>query len=386
MGRGDDKTEKNVFAARAVLRDILGRPARGVLRLDDRRKVIEIGRPVGVVLALMPVTNPVATTFSTALIALKGGNALVIRAHPRAADVTARAVALLRSALSAGGASADLVQAIPPVDRNQVRCLLRHPDVDLVLATGSTGLVKEAMASGKPTLGAGAGNAPVWICDDADLRGAARTVVASKSFDNGLICGSEQHLIVDAAVAGRVTAALEEAGAAVLSAPDVERLEAALFDGGRLRPDLVGRSAAIVARHAGLAVTPGTRLLIAPVPDTATAGPWGLERLAPVLGLYVVAGEEDALVRCRQLLARSGAGHTAALHTSTRARALRFARSVPASRILVNGPASQGCIGSGNGLTPSLTLACGPEGGSTTTDNISYQHLLQITRVAVSWN
>lgn len=383
MGCVADKTQKNLFAARDVLRSLLGRTGCGVLARHEATGVIEIARPVGVVLGLMPLTNPVATAAFLALTALKSRNALVVRSHPRAARVTARAVALLRAELATRGAPADLVQAVTPVDREQVHALLRHPGVDLVVATGSTGLVRAAAASGKPTLGAGGGNAPAWICPDADVGQATRVVVESKSFDHGIICGSEQHLLVDSAVLREVTAGLRRAGAAVLSPAEVARLEQVLFTDGTMRPDVAGRSPIRLAERAGIPVADGVRLLVAPLPGTSAAGPWGLEHLVPVLGLQEVSGEEEALALCRAFLARGGAGHTAAIHTRSEMRAIAFAQSVPVSRVILNGPAAQGCIGFGNGPSPSLTLGCGPAGGAVTTDNVTYRHLQQVTRIAV---
>jgi acyl-CoA reductase-like NAD-dependent aldehyde dehydrogenase len=381
MGCVADKTQKNLFAARDVLHSVRGRTGWGVLG-RDAAGVTEIARPVGVVLGLMPLTNPVATVAFLALAALKSGNALVVRGHPRAAQVTARAVALLRAALDAHGAPPDLLQAVPPTDRDQVQALLRHPGVDLVVATGSTGLVRAAATSGTPTLGAGAGNAPAWICSDADVEQATRMVVDSKSFDHGIICGSEQHLLVDSAVLREATAGLRRAGAAILGPAEVARLEQVLFLDGRMRPEVAGRSAASLAGRAGIPVARDVRLLVAPLSDGSVAGPWGLERLVPVLALREVAGQKAATSLCRALLARGGAGHTAALHTRSSARAIAFAQAVPVSRVILNGPASQGCIGLGNGLAPSLTLGCGPAGGAVTTDNITYRHLRQVTRIA----
>jgi acetaldehyde dehydrogenase/alcohol dehydrogenase len=386
MGRAADKELKNRFAAQDVLRSVRGQIGCGVLSHDDYQGVTEIARPVGVVLGLMPVTNPVATLAFTTLIALKSRDALVVRAHPLARRVTADTVALLHEILVGCGAPAGLLQAIAPVDRAQLGQLFSEPAVDLILATGSTGLVKAAAASGKPTIGAGGGNAPVWICADADIRAATGSIVLSKSFDHGVICGSEQHLLVDAVIAGAAVTELRRAGATVLSRTETAKLAATFFQDGRPRRDLVGHSAADIAARAGIDVDADVRLLVAPVEDSAEVSPWGLERLAPVVELRVVSHDDGAFELCRALLRRGGAGHTAAIHTTSDARVLAFAQRVPVSRVIVNGPSSHGCIGMGNGLTPSLTLACGPSGGATTTDNITYRNLMQVTRVARSWS
>ncbi len=386
MGCAPDKAVKNRFAASGVLKSLVGRTGCGVLGEDaDHPGVTEIAAPVGVVLALMPLTNPVATLTFSVLIALKARNALVVRAHRRAAGVTDHAVRLLRSALVRRGAPADLVQAVRTVDREHTGRLLRHAGVDLVLVTGGADLVRAACAAGRPTLAAGAGNAPAWISDDADVETASEALVESKSFDYGMICGSEQHLVVDHAVRDRLVRALAHYDALVLSREQSVQLGEVLFVGGRVRRELIGKSAQILATAAGLQVEQPTRLLVALLPPAAACSDWGKERLVPVLGLYEVSGERQAHALCRDLLARGGLGHTAAVHTTSPQRALEFARAVPASRVLVNAPASQGCIGLGTGLVPSLTLACGTAGGTTTTDNITYRHLQNITRVA-RWN
>lgn len=252
LGNVPDKTAKNEFAARAVAASLRGQPAHGVLKVDEARGTVDIARPVGVVLGLMPVTNPVATLVFTALIALKARNALVLRPHRQAAGVSARTAELLRATIAEAGAPPDLLHVVRPVDRAQTQRLFRDPRIDVVLATGGTSLVRAAQASGKPTLGAGAGNAPAWIAPDADVEEAAGTVVGSKAFDHGIICGSEQHLLVDRTVRARALEALIEAGARLLTPAETERLTRGLFLDGAVRPDLLGRSPQEVAAAVGI--------------------------------------------------------------------------------------------------------------------------------------
>ena len=385
MGNVADKVAKIRFASTDVQASLAGRPGAGVLRYDRRRRVLEVARPVGVVLGLMPVTNPVATLVFKALIALKGRNALLASPHHRAPLVSARVSDLVRTELARHGAPPDLVQCLDGTwGREQVRELMRAPGVSLVLATGGAGVVRAAYSSGTPAIGVGPGNAPAWVAHDAAVERAARDVVRSKSFDHGIICGSEQHLVVDARVEDRLLRALRADGAAVLDPADVARLEQELFDPrtGRLRPDLVGRSAGTLAAAAGVHVDPRTRLLVAPLSGTSLEAPWTVERLAPLLPLRTVAGEAAALELCRALLVREGAGHTAVVHTRSRRSVRAAAAGLPVSRVLVNAPASQGCVGMGTGLTPSFTLGCGAAGGTSTTDNVSYEHLLDVVRVA----
>lgn len=385
MGNVADKVAKIRFASADVQASLAGRPGAGVLRYDRRRRVLEVAAPVGVVLGLMPVTNPVATLVFTALIALKGRNALIASPHHRAPLVSARVSDLVRTELTRHGAPPDLVQCLDHTwGRDQVMALMRAPGVSLVLATGGAGVVRAAYSSGTPAIGVGPGNTPAWVAHDAAVDSAARDVVRSKSFDHGIICGSEQHLVVDERVEDSLLHALEAHGATVLSPAEVARVELELFDPstGRLRPELIGKSARTLAAAAGVHVAPRTRLLIAPLSGTSLDAPWVFQRLAPLLPLRTVASGPAALQLCRALLVREGAGHTAVVHTRNR-RSVRAAAAVlPVSRILVNAPGSQGCVGMGTGLTPSFTLGCGAAGGTSTTDNISYEHLLDVVRVA----
>jgi acyl-CoA reductase-like NAD-dependent aldehyde dehydrogenase len=209
-------------------------------------------------------------------------------------------------------------------------------------------------------------------------------VVASKAFDHGIICGSENNLVVDQSVRDSFTAALRRAGTAVLGPADCDRLARAAFDDrdGRLRRTVPGQAAASIAAEAGIEVPPGTRLLVAPVPRQAVPGPYGRGKLAPILSLFTADGEHDGLRLCRQILGNGGRDHTAVIHTRSQRLQASFAQQMPVSRVLLNGPAAQGCIGLGNGLTPSLTLGCGTYGRTSTTDNVTYTNLVNIKRVA----
>ena len=379
-----DKADKNRFASLDVARSLVGKPGVGIIG-GGRAPLTKIADPMGVVLGLIPMTNPVSTLVFKALICIKARNALIASSHPDAADVGAATTGLLHEVLRRHGAPTDLVQEVPwRPTRATTAALMRHPGVSMILATGGTAMVKAAYSSGTPSIGVGAGNAPAWVCADADVGAAARMVVGSKGFDHGIICGSENNLVADRAVRDSLAGALRRAGAAVLTAAECDRLAQAAFDDtdGRLRRAVLGQSAPSIAAQAGIEVPAGTRLLVAPVPRAAVSGPWGKEKLAPLLSLFTVDGPDDGLRLCQQILDNGGRGHTAIIHTRSRRLQLSFARQMPASRILVNGPGSQGCIGLGNGLTPSLTLGCGTYGGTSTTDNVTYTNLLNIKRVA----
>ncbi len=384
IGNVRDKTMKNRFASLGVYESIAGKPAQGMLSLDPERQVTELASPMGVVLAVVPATSPVATAIFKTLIALKGRNALIV-CFPRQAQGLGTAVgSIIRRVLEAHGAPIDLVQSI---DRHGSRRLTRkfmhHPGVSIVLATGGPQLMKAAYSSGKPAIAVGPGNAPAWICADADLPRAARAIITSKAFDNGLTAGTEDNLVVDDRCVDRLIAALEQHGAAVLTAGEVAQFAAAVLDGERsIRREFVGRSAATIARAAAIVRTYSIRLLVIRTTPGADDDFSAREKLAPVASLFSVSGEDEGIRLCRTLLQGSGAGHTAVIHTTNAARVERFARAIPAGRILVNTPAAPGGCGITTGLDASMTLGCGTFGGNATTDNVTYRHLLNIKRVA----
>jgi acyl-CoA reductase-like NAD-dependent aldehyde dehydrogenase len=380
-----DKADKNRFASLDVARSLAGKPGVGVVGYHERAALTEIADPMGVVVGLIPMTNPVSTLVFKTLICIKARDALIVSCHRDAAQVGATTVDLLRQVLVRHGAPADLVQSVPRrPTRQSTAALMRHRGVSMILATGGTAMVKAAYSSGTPAIGVGAGNAPAWICADADVPAAAQMVVASKTFDHGIICGSENNLVVDRSVHDPFVDALRLAGAAVLGPAECDRLARAVFDDrdGRLRRSVLGQSATSIAAAAGIDVPGGTRLLVAPVPREAVPGPYGREKLAPILSLFTADGEDDGIRLCLQILGNGGCGHTAIIHTRSEQLQLSFAQQMPASRILVNGPGAQGCIGLGNGLTPSLTLGCGTYGRTSTTDNVTYTNLVNIKRIA----
>ena len=385
IGCAADKATKNRFASLQVARSLAGKPGAGVLGSGERQAVTEIADPVGVVLGLIPMTNPTSTLVFKALICIKARDALIVSCHRDAANVGATTVALLRDVLRRHGAPADLIQGVPwRPSRAATAALMRHPGVSMILATGGTAMVTAAYSSGTPAIGVGAGNAPAWVCADADVQAAAQMVVASKGFDHGIICGSENNLVVDRSVRDPFADALRRAGAAVLNETECDRLAQVVFDDrdGHLRRTVLGQAATAIAAQAGIAVPAGTRLLVAPVPREAVPGPYGREKLAPILSLFTADGEDDGIGLCRQILGNGGSGHTAIIHTRSQRLQLSFARQMPASRILVNMPGAHGCIGLGNGLTPSLTLGCGTYGRTSTTDNVTYTNLINIKRLA----
>ena len=388
IGNAADKALKLQFAAMAVYAALEGDVGFGLIGADDVRRVSELASPVGVVIGLVPLTNPGPTFVNKTLICLKGRNALILSCH-RAAQVTGNTFGeLIQEVLARHGAPADLVQWIRNrTSRKKTARFMRHEGVGMILATGGPAMVKAAYSSGKPAIGVGAGNAPAWIAPDADIEAAAAAVVASKAFDNGLICGSEQHLVVDRSVEPELIEALQRQGATVFDAEQTRAFTDAAFEpNGDLRMYFVGQSPSVIAGAVGLEVAPETRLLVFRADASAPEGALARERLAPVLSLFTVDGDDEAIALCGKLLDHQGAGHTANVHTQDPERVSRFAEAMPVSRVLVNTPSAMGCCGVVTGLAPSLTLGCGTFGGNSTTDNVGYRNLINIKRVAHSLN
>jgi acyl-CoA reductase-like NAD-dependent aldehyde dehydrogenase len=386
IGNAPDKALKLQFAAMAVYAALEGEVGFGLLDQDDVRRVAEMASPVGVVIGLVPLTNPGPTFVNKTLICLKARNALILSCH-RSAQQTGNAFGeLIQAVLARHGAPADLVQWIRNrTSRKKTARFMRHEGVGMILATGGPAMVKAAYSSGKPAIGVGAGNAPAWVAPDADIDATAAAVIASKGFDNGLICGSEQHLVVDRSVEPALVDSLEGQGAVVLDAEQTKKFMTTAFEeNGDLRMWFVGQSPSTIAGAIGMEIPPETRLIVFRADASSPEGAFARERLAPVLSLFTVDGDDAAIALCRTLLDYEGAGHTANVHTQDEERVRRFAEAMPVSRVLVNTPSAMGCCGVVTGLAPSLTLGCGTFGGNSTTDNVGYRNLLNIKRVARS--
>lgn len=384
IGKVSDKVLKINFASLGVYAYMEGKPGYGPIRQDVERKVYELASPVGVVVGLVPVTNPVPTFVNKALIALKARNAIILSPHRMGQGVSRVAGELAQGALRRHGAPIDLIQWFDKrTSRKQTAKLMRHADVGMILATGGPGMVKAAYSSGKPAIGVGAGNAPAWVAPDADVDKVAAAVLLSKGFDYGLICGSEQHLVVDVSLREAMVAALEEQGAVVLDDDETAQFVANAFnEEGDLHLHFVGQAPSSILRATGLEREgePGLIVFQADAKDPGRA--MAHERLAPVLSIFTVDGDDEAIALCRYLLEYEGTGHTANIHTEDEQRIHRFAAEMPASRILVNVASAAGCCGMATGLAPSLTLGCGTFGGNSTTDNVTHENLMNIKRLA----
>lgn len=386
LGNVPDKVAKITFASKGVYDALAGEVGFGALAELPDKRVSEFASPVGVVLALVPVTNPAPTFINKALISLKARNAVILSCHRMALGVGNRTGELIQEVLDEHGAPQGIVQWIRKrTSRRTTAKFMRHDGVGLILATGGPGMVKAAYSSGKPAIGVGAGNAPAWIAADADAAQAAGAVVLSKAFDYGLICGSEQHLVVDRSVEDALVDALREQGAVVLDDAGTQTfMDGAFDDHGDLKMEFVGRSAETIAAAVGLEGAEGARLLVFRADASNPEGAQARERLAPVLSLFTVDGDDEGIALCRQLLLYHGAGHTANIHTASEERIERFTAAMPVGRVLVNLPSAAGCCGLMSGLPPSLTLGCGTFGNNSTTDNVTHANLMNVKRLARS--
>ncbi|MFF8670062.1 bifunctional acetaldehyde-CoA/alcohol dehydrogenase [Streptomyces sp. NPDC015242] len=397
-GRGvfEDKAAKNMFACEHVTHSMGRVRTVGVIARDDIEDMVEIAEPVGVVAAITPVTNPTSTTIFKALLALKTRNPVVFAFHPSAQRCSAEAARVVRDAAVAAGAPEHCVQWIDTPSVEATRTLMHHPGVSLILATGGNAMVKAAYSAGKPALGVGAGNVPAYVHEDAKLRRAVNDLVLSKSFDNGMICASEQAVILHDGIYDAALAEFRTLHAHLASAEEKAKLEAFLFPaarapGGGCEPKVnsaaVGRSPAWIAEQAGFTVPAGTSLILVEAERVGPDEPLTREKLCPVLAVLHAGTPEQGFGLAADMVAFHGQGHSAVIHTEDRALAEAYGRRMKTVRVIVNSPSSQGAIGGiYNGLLPSLTLGCGSWGSTSVSDNVSAAQLLNVKRVSTRRN
>jgi acetaldehyde dehydrogenase (acetylating) len=378
-----DKVQKTLFAADRVYEFIRPMKTVGVINRLEDRKVIEIAEPFGVVAAVVPSTNPTSTAAYKILIAIKARCAIVLSPHPAAVRCITRTAEIMYEAARGAGAPEGCVGWMTTVTLEGTQELMKHRDVAVILATGGMGLVRAAYSAGKPAYGVGPGNAPAYIERSADLKKAVRDIVTGKTFDNGVLCSSENAVVVDEAVAEEVKREFVSQGGHFLSSQEADAVAKVLVTEQRLpNPKLVGKAATQIAEKAGFAVPPQTRVLLAPLNGVGRDYPLSIEKLCPVLAFYVVKDWREACERCKQILRYGGTGHTMSIHSRNDDIILEFGLRKPAFRICVNTPTTHGSIGLTTGLDPAMTLGCGGYGGNITSDNISPRHLLNIKRIA----
>ena len=383
-GRGiyEDKAIKNMYASEYIWNSIKYDKTVGVIAEDKEQGLISIAEPVGVICGVTPTTNPTSTTIFKALIALKTRNSIIFAFHPSAQKSSAEAARIVRDAAIEAGAPKDCIQWIEEPSIEATGLLMNHPKIATVLATGGPGMVKAAYSTGKPALGVGAGNVPSYIAADAKVKRAVNDIIVSKTFDNGMICASEQAAIVDAAIYDEVKAEFEAHQCVIISKKaDIAKLEKVVLNEARTAVNgaIVGHSAIEIAEKAGLKVPAGTKLLLAEIPDATMEHPLALEKLSPVLALIKSDGVEDGFKKAEGMLNLGGLGHTAVIHTENEELQLQYGIRMKACRVLVNSPSAEGGIGNiYNNMIPSLTLGCGSHGHNSVSHNVSSFDLLNV--------
>ena len=386
-GLYEDKITKNIFASEYVYHSIKYDKTVGVIESNELEDYEIVAEPVGIIAGVTPVTNPTSTTIYKSLLAVKTKNPIIFGFHPSAQKCSSEAARIIRDAAIKAGAPEGCIQWIEHPSLLATNELMNHKDVKLILATGGSGMVKAAYSCGKPALGVGPGNVPCYIEKTAKLKTSVTDLVMSKTFDNGMICASEQSVLVDKEISKEFEKLMKEVGCYFLTENEKEKLQAYVIveDKGMLKinPDIVGKSAYDIAKEAGIEVNKDTKILIAKLKSVGDKEPLSKEKLSPILAYYIVKDEEEALKIADELLVYGGLGHSAVIHSENIEAISRFEEKMRAGRIIVNSPSTHGAIGDiYNTNLPALTLGCGTFGGNSTTANVSTSNLINLKRVA----
>lgn len=386
MGVVEDKVIKNHFASEYIYNKFKNTKTCGILEEDKDNGYIKIGEPLGVIAGVVPTTNPTSTVIFKTLIALKTRNGIIFSPHPRAKKCTVETARLMLEEAVKAGAPEDIIGWIDEPTILRTQYLMKHPKIDTILATGGPGMVKAAYSSGKPALGVGSGNTPAVIDETADIQMAVSSILMSKTFDNGMICASEQSVIVVKDIYDAVKAEFLKRGAYILSAKEKEKLSKVIMIDGKLNSAIVGQKAATIAAMADIKVAPETKVLIAEVSKVGKEEPFSAEKLSPVLAMYKAADFESAAKLAKELVTFGGNGHTSVLYTDPHndERIKHYGHLLHTGRVMINCPSSQGAIGDiyNFRLEPSLTLGCGSWGGNSISENVGVKHLMNIKTVA----
>lgn len=386
-GRGvvEDKVIKNMFATEYIYHSIKDEKTVGVIAENELEGYVEVAEPVGVIAGVTPVTNPTSTTLFKCLIAAKTRNPIIFAFHPGAQKSSSAAAGIVRDAAVKAGAPAYCIQWVETPSIEATNALMHHPGVALILATGGSAMVKAAYSAGKPALGVGPGNVPCYINKNVDLERACNDLILSKTFDNGMICASEQAVIVDQAISAQFEAIMKKYGCYFLNAEETEKVSVYVINAERMmaNPDVVGKPAAWIAEHAGVAVPADTKILLARLPRPSLEYPLSLEKLSPVLAYFVVEDEKEGFAFAQKMLELGGMGHSAVIHADDPALCKAYGEAMKVGRVIANSPSSHGAIGDlYNTNTPSLTLGCGSFGRNSTTSNVSSVNLINKKRIA----
>ncbi|GIO19477.1 aldehyde-alcohol dehydrogenase [Oceanobacillus oncorhynchi subsp. incaldanensis] len=386
-GRGvyEDKIIKNIFATEYVYHNIKYDKTIGVISDDEQEGMIEIAEPIGVIAGVTPVTNPTSTTLFKSIISIKTGNPIIFAFHPSAQKCSSEAARVVHEAAVKAGAPRNCIQWIEKPSIKATQALMKHNGVATILATGGPGMVKSAYSSGKPALGVGAGNVPCYIEKSVNVKRAVNDVILSKSFDNGMICASEQAIIVDKEIYEQVKQEMIDNNVYFLNKEEKAKVEKLVInaDTCAVNPVIVGMKASKIAEMAGIQVPQDTKILVAELTGVGAEHPLSREKLSPVLAAYKVNGTEEGLQRAEEMLEFGGLGHSAVLHSDNQEIQDAFGKRMKAGRIILNAPSSHGAIGDiYNAYMPSLTLGCGSYGGNSVSSNVGAMHLMNIKKMA----
>ncbi len=386
MGIAEDKVIKNHYAAEYIYNAYKNSKTCGIIEENTSFGTVRIAEPMGIIAGVIPTTNPTSTAIFKALIALKTRNGIIFSPHPRAKNCTIAAAKTVLDAAVKAGAPADIIGWIENPTLEDTQELMRA--ADLVLATGGPGMVKAAYSSGTPSLGVGAGNTPVIIDESADTELAVSSILVSKTFDNGMICASEQSVLVSSKIYKKVKEEFARRGAYILNAKELDKVRGIILnEKGTLNAAIVGQSACTIAALAGLDIPKEAKILIGEVDSVDYSEPFAHEKLSPVLAMYQTESFDDALEKAVRLVSQGGPGHTSGLYVnehSEKEKVSRFMQTMKTGRVLINSPSSHGGIGDlyNFNITPSLTLGCGSWGGNIVSENVGIKHLLNIKTVA----
>ena len=381
----EDKVIKNIFATEYIWHDIKNQKSAGVIERNEMEGYIDVAEPVGVVAGVTPVTNPTSTTLFKSLICAKTRNPIIFAFHPSSQKCSSEAAKIMRDAAVKAGAPLYCIQWIENPSIDATAELLHHSGVSLILATGGSGMVKSAYSAGKPALGVGPGNVPCYINKSANLGRACTDLIMSKTFDNGMICASEQAVIVDREISEQFEKIMSDNGCCFLDDKEIQLVSDYVIkkDSLSVNPAVVGQSAYKIAAEAGVSVPENTKILIARLPEPNVKYPLSLEKLSPVLAYFVCEDEKQGFAFCEKMLELGGLGHSAVIHAEDKELCLEFGKVMKAGRIIVNSPSTQGAIGDiYNTNTPSLTLGCGSYGHNSTTSNVSSVNLINKKRLS----
>jgi succinate-semialdehyde dehydrogenase len=382
MGVVADKIAKNRGKARIIWNSLKGKKSKGIIERDEATGITKVAKPIGVVAAITPCTNPIVTPMSNIMFALKGGNAIIITPHHKAVKCSAKTVELINTELDKLGAPKNLIQIIDQQSRENTQNLISSADV--VIATGGMGMVKAAYSSGKPALGVGAGNVQCIIDDDADIEAAAPQIIAGRIFDNGIICSGEQSIIMPESRYGEMLKAFEKNGAFVITKPEEkEAMRNAMFAEGAMSRHAVGQSVQAIAKLAKLDIPGDTKVIIVEADGSGEEDSLAKEKMCPVLAAFKYRTFEEGVEIARANLEEEGKGHSVAIHSNNKEHIEYAGKELSVSRFVINQTCATSAGGSFfNGLAPTNTLGCGSWGNNSISENLNYTHLINVSRIA----